>query len=95
MSNLKTLLEQKLALEAQIQEERQRSAEAREAAIAQAKQLIEAHDLTRADLFPAAVVPPKFRGPNGEEWSGRGVAPNWMKGLEAQGFARDTFLIPA
>ena len=27
----------------------------------------------------------KYRGPNGEEWSGRGRTPNWLAALEAEG----------
>ena len=95
MSNLKTLLEQKQALENAIKEERERTAAARESAIADAKKLIDDHGLTRTDLFAPVIVAARYRGPNGEEWTGRGMAPNWLKDLEAKGFARDTFLIPA
>ncbi len=28
-------------------------------------------------------APIKFRGPNGETWSGRGLAPRWLAALEA------------
>ena len=35
----------------------------------------------------------KYRGPNGEEWSGRGRTPKWMAVLEAEGRAREEFLI--
>src|SRR4051794_4349944 len=35
----------------------------------------------------------KFRGPNGEEWSGRGRMPNWLVALEAEGRKREEFLI--
>ncbi len=35
----------------------------------------------------------KFRGPNGEEWSGRGRMPNWLAALEAEGRGREEFLI--
>lgn len=24
-------------------------------------------------------LPPKYRGPNGEEWSGKGLAPRWIR----------------
>src|SRR5271166_1326181 len=36
---------------------------------------------------------PKFRGPNGETWSGRGIPPRWMSALEAQGRKREEFRI--
>jgi len=36
---------------------------------------------------------PKYRGPNGELWAGRGLAPRWLTALEKQGKKRDAFLI--
>ena len=41
-----------------------------------------------------AKVPAKFRGPNGEEWSGRGRLPNWLSALEADGRKREEFATP-
>ena len=35
----------------------------------------------------------KYRGPSGEEWSGRGRMPNWLAALEAEGRGREKFLI--
>jgi DNA-binding protein H-NS len=35
----------------------------------------------------------KYRGPNGEEWSGRGRMPRWLAALEAEGRRREEFLI--
>ena len=35
----------------------------------------------------------KYRGPNGEEWSGRGRMLNWLAALEAEGQGREEFLI--
>ncbi len=35
----------------------------------------------------------KYRGPNGEEWSGRGRTPKWFAALEAEGRGREEFLI--
>ncbi len=35
----------------------------------------------------------KYRGPHGEEWSGRGRTPNWLAALEAEGRGREEFLI--
>jgi DNA-binding protein H-NS len=37
--------------------------------------------------------PPKYRGPNGEEWSGRGPTPRWMKPLLTKGKTKADFLI--
>jgi DNA-binding protein H-NS len=37
--------------------------------------------------------PAKYRGPGGEEWSGRGPAPRWMKPFLAKGKTKADFLI--
>jgi len=44
---------------------------------------------------PAAAVAAKYRGPNGETWTGRGLAPKWLAALVAQGQPKEQFLIPA
>jgi DNA-binding protein H-NS len=38
-----------------------------------------------------ARLPAKFRGPNGEEWTGRGRVPKWLAALEATGRSRAEF----
>ena len=38
-------------------------------------------------------VAPKYRGPGGETWTGRGNAPRWLAALEAEGKKRESFLI--
>lgn len=40
-----------------------------------------------------AKVPPKYRGPGGETWSGRGLMPRWLAALVAQGEPKEAFLI--
>ena len=40
-------------------------------------------------------VSPKFRGPNGETWSGRGLTPKWLAALIAQGQSKESFAINA
>jgi DNA-binding protein H-NS len=35
----------------------------------------------------------KYRGPEGEEWSGRGRAPVWLKNLEAEEHNREEYLV--
>lgn len=42
-----------------------------------------------------AAVAAKFRGPNGETWSGRGLTPKWLTALIAQGQAKESFAINA
>lgn len=41
----------------------------------------------------ATVVAAKFRGPNGETWSGRGLMPRWLAALVAQGRSKEEFAI--
>jgi DNA-binding protein H-NS len=38
-------------------------------------------------------VAPKYRGPNGDTWAGRGATPKWLTALMKQGRKRDEFLI--
>lgn len=38
-------------------------------------------------------APAKFRGPNGESWSGRGLMPRWLAALVADGRKKEEFAI--
>jgi DNA-binding protein H-NS len=38
-------------------------------------------------------VPPKYRGPKGETWAGRGVVPRWLVALMKQGRKKEEFAI--
>lgn len=40
-----------------------------------------------------STVAAKFRGPNGETWSGRGLTPRWLAALLAQGKKKEEFAI--
>lgn len=40
-----------------------------------------------------AAVAAKFRGPNGETWSGRGLMPRWLTALVAEGKTKESFAI--
>lgn len=40
-----------------------------------------------------ATVAAKYRGPNGETWSGRGLTPRWLSSLLAQGKTKQDFAI--
>ena len=46
---------------------------------------------TRSDM--GAPIAPKYRGPHGETWSGRGRQPRWLAELEAAGHNKEEFLI--
>jgi len=39
------------------------------------------------------VVAAKYKGPNGETWSGRGLTPRWLTSLLAQGRSKEEFAI--
>jgi DNA-binding protein H-NS len=36
---------------------------------------------------------PKYRGPNGETWAGRGMQPTWLTQLVARGRNREEFVV--
>ena len=38
-------------------------------------------------------VPPKYRGPGGETWAGRGATPRWLAALLKEGHSVEEFLI--
>ena len=101
MATYQELLAQREALDKQIEETRQAESKA---AIAQVRQLIADWQLSAEDCgFKSAAahaskkaksaVAAKYRGPNGETWSGRGRAPKWLEALEAQGRQRAEFSI--
>ena len=82
------LEEQKRNIEEQIAAVRETQ---KQQAIAQIKDIVAANAITSADLAflvapvaekkPRKVRPdllPKYKGPNGELWSGRGRKPNWL-----------------
>lgn len=43
----------------------------------------------------AKSAPAKYRGPNGETWSGRGLTPRWLAALITQGAKKENFAISA
>jgi DNA-binding protein H-NS len=51
--------------------------------------------VAKAPKKAANPVPAKFRGPNGETWSGRGLTPRWLATLIAQGQPKEAFAINA
>ena len=101
MVTYQELLAQREALDKQIEELRQTELRS---AIEQVRQLIAEWRLTAEDCGFKSVaasvskkaksaVAAKYRGPNGETWSGRGRAPKWLEALEAQGRQRAEFSI--
>lgn len=102
MASYKELVQQRDELEKQIIAARRAEIAT---AIADAKRLIREHDLTARDCgFTGTVehthtgkdrplVAVKYRGPEGQCWTGRGRAPGWLVSLEAQGRDRHEFLV--
>lgn len=69
--------------------------------IGKIKEQIAAFGISQSELFAVATKqntarPPvevKYRGPNGEEWSGRGLIPRWLSALIAQGSTKEEFAV--
>ena|SRR5271166_3779042 len=47
----------------------------------------------RASTLKGSKVPPKYRGPGGETWAGRGATPRWLAALVKEGHSVEEFLI--
>lgn len=79
-----------------------RKSEIREAGIAEAQALIDSLDIDVSELRfsrsakaprRGGTVAPKYRGPNGETWSGRGRQPKWLTALVNNGRQLEEFEI--
>ena len=46
-----------------------------------------------ASVLKGRKVPPKYRGPSGETWAGRGAKPNWLVAAIKGGKKLEDFLI--
>lgn len=88
---LSELKAQAAALQAQIKAAEEAGKAERGADLATVQALIAKHSFERTDLFPRDPVPVKYRGPNGETWTGRGFKPKWLETLMAQGTPLETF----
>ena len=47
----------------------------------------------RVSAMKGVKVPPKYRGPGGETWAGRGATPRWLAALIKEGHSIEEFLI--
>jgi DNA-binding protein H-NS len=47
----------------------------------------------RVSAMRGKSVPPKYRGPGGETWAGRGATPRWLTALVKEGHAIEEFAI--
>ena len=48
---------------------------------------------TKGNTLKGVKVPPKYRGPKGETWAGRGVHPRWLAALLKRGHKLDEYAI--
>jgi DNA-binding protein H-NS len=90
--NLQDLQAQKAQIEAKIAEATAAQAEAKAEAIATMKSLAAQFSIVAREVFDPVKADVKYRGPNGETWTGRGLAPKWLEKLEAAGHDRKEFL---
>jgi DNA-binding protein H-NS len=65
----------------------------RRGAKSKAKAAVPAKKAAAAAKKPSNPVAPKFRGPQGETWSGRGLMPRWLSALVAEGQPKENFAI--
>jgi DNA-binding protein H-NS len=49
----------------------------------------------RTSAMKGVKVAPKYRGPDGETWAGRGATPRWLSALIKEGHSVEEFLIGA
>ena len=47
----------------------------------------------RTSAMKGVKIAPKYRGPGGETWAGRGAVPRWLKALVKEGHSIEEFLI--
>ena len=96
------LAEIKREIESEIQSRQAKEVEELRAKVTEAAQTLGmsveeifglSHSGKRVTKHPRGKQPAKYVGPNGEEWSGRGPAPRWMKPFLAKGKTKEDFLI--
>ena len=54
---------------------------------------VKAPKAPKASRKSGTPVAAKYRGPNGEAWSGRGLTPKWLAALVAQGQSKESFAV--
>ena len=106
MSSLHDLLTQRIELEKQIEDAKR---ESRAAAISKVRELMAENGVTIADLggktstrsltiskgasLKGVAIAPKYKGPNGESWTGRGLQPRWLREALTTGATLEQFKI--
>ena len=72
--------------------------ESKNEAVTTIKSMMESYGITFDDLSASITklmrkAPIKYRGHNGESWSGRGLTPKWMCLLMAKGYSKKDFAV--
>lgn len=62
--------------------------------LAKASKVPSAANKPRKEKTERSPVAAKYRGPNGETWTGRGLTPKWLSTLIAAGQSKEAFLLP-
>jgi DNA-binding protein H-NS len=99
----RTYLELKAEAEKLLQQAEELRAKEVEEVIGKIKEQIRLYGIAPQDLgFTSAKavkavrkvhMPARYRGPNGEEWSGRGLNPKWLKEEIAKGKSKEDFAV--
>lgn len=96
MATYQELVAQKAALDARIEDVRRLEVSV---AVAQVKRLVGEYGLTASDCGfgvkpkkSGGKVAIKYRGANGEAWTGRGKTPKWMVSQLSAGRTRESML---
>jgi DNA-binding protein H-NS len=100
--SLSELLDVKKDIESEIQSRQAQEIEALRAKVAETAHTFGmsveeimglSHNGRRVTKHARGKQPAKYRGPGGEEWSGRGPHPRWMRPLLEKGKTKEDFLI--
>ena len=96
MATYQDLVAQKKELDALVESARKAEVSA---AVAEVKRLVGEYGLSAVDCGfgvkakkAGGKVAVKYRGPNGESWTGRGRTPAWVVAQEAAGRTRESLL---
>ncbi len=96
LAEIHNLKAQRDALNKQIEEATKK---AREDALNICREFVKEYGFTPQELGmkkfskKATTLPPKYIGPEGETWAGRGRKPNWLQKAELQGKTAEDFKI--
>jgi DNA-binding protein H-NS len=98
--DLAAMIRQRQDLDRAIQD---RQKAMRSSVVMEVRRLVSEHSLTQDDVFPSGgkrrgpasggTIAPKYRDAQGNQWTGRGMTPKWVKAALAGGAKLEDFLI--